>query len=176
MDEPSAADRAIRLSNLVKTAPPPVVDLPILLDHTPHNLGHTFGSDTEAIVWLMHRDQGSAYSVHLSTSTRSHRELIQGLGLVRPSHRLAAPVGEATRGHPVFIHAVIYHLPPQDVRQERGGHVETATTPAELRLIVRAIAARAQGLIEGCRRVRVCASILVLIVAGKFGSRRGKLP
>jgi hypothetical protein len=108
MDEPSAADRGIRLSNLVKTAPPPVVDLPPLLDHTPHK--------------------------------------------------------------------VIFHLPQQDVRQERGGDVETAATSANLPLIMGAIAARAQGLIEGCRRARVWASFLVLIVAGKFGSRRGKVP
>jgi hypothetical protein len=176
MVEPSAADRAIRLSNLVKTAPPPVVDLPILLDHTPHNLEHTIGSDTEVIERLMHRDQASANAAHLLTSTRSDRELIQGLGLVRPSHQLAATVSEATRGHPPFIQEAIYRLPPQNVRQKRGGYVGTAATSADLRPIMGAIAARAQGLIEGCRRVLTWASFLGLIVARKFGSRRGKLP
>jgi hypothetical protein len=38
MEEPSAADRAVPLSNLVKTAPPPVLDLPPLFDHTPHKV------------------------------------------------------------------------------------------------------------------------------------------
>jgi hypothetical protein len=176
MDEPSAADRAIRLSNLVKTAPPPVVDLPPLLDHIPHKLDHTFSSDTEGLPWLMHRSQDSAYAAHLLTSTRSDQELIQGLGLVRPSHQLAATVSEATRGHLLFIQEVIYHLPPEDVRHERGGYAGTAATSTNLRLIMDAIAAQAHGLIEGCLRVRLWASSLVLIVAGKFGSRRGKLP
>jgi hypothetical protein len=176
MDEPSAADRAIRLSNLVKTAPPPDVDLPPLLDHTPHKLDHTFSSDTEGIAWLVHRDHASAYAAHLLTSTRSDQEPIQGLGLVRPSHQLAAIVSEATRGHHLFIQEVIYHLPPESVRHERGGYAGTAATSTDLRPIMDAIAARAQGLIEGCLRVRVWAFFLALIVAAKFGSRRGKLP
>ena len=108
MDEPSAVGRATRLSNLVKTAPPPVVDLPTLLDHAPHK--------------------------------------------------------------------VIFHLPQHDVRPERGGYAETAATSADPRLIMGAITVRAQELIEGCRRVCMWASFLVLNIAGKFGSRRGKLP
>jgi hypothetical protein len=175
MEEPSAADRVVPLSNLVKTAPALAVYLPFLLDYTLHNLELTLGGNTEVIAWLMHRDQASAYAAHLSTSMRSGQELIQGLGLVRSSHQLAAPVSEATRGYPLFIQEVIYHL-PQDARQERGGYAETAATPADLWLIMDAIGARTQGLIEGCRRVRVWASFLVLIVAGKVGARRGKLP
>jgi hypothetical protein len=108
MEEPSAVGRATRLSNLVKTAAPPVVDLPALLAHTPHK--------------------------------------------------------------------VTSHLPQQDLRPERDGYAETAATPADLRLIMGASAARAQGLIEGCRRVRLWASSLILVGSGKFDSRRGKLP
>jgi hypothetical protein len=71
---------------------------------------------------------------------------------------------------------VVYHLPPQDTRRERGGYAATAATPADLRLVMDAIAARTQRLIEGCWRVRMWSFFLVLSVAGKFGSRIGKLP
>lgn len=71
---------------------------------------------------------------------------------------------------------MIFHLPRQDARQKRGTDAETAATSADLRRVMAAIAARAHGLIEGCRRVRMLASSPVLIVAGKFGSQRGKLP
>jgi hypothetical protein len=128
MDEPSAADRAIRLSKLVETVPPPVLDLPPLRCHTPHMPERTFGNDTKAIGWLMHPGQGSACPVRLSASTRC------------------------------------------------GERAETAPTPADLRLIMGAIAARAQGLIEDRRRVGVWAPLPALSLAAKFGSRRGKLP
>jgi hypothetical protein len=176
MDEQSAADRAIRLSNRVKTAPPRAVDLPTLLHHAPYNPPQTFCRDTNVIEWFTYRDLAPAYAAHLLTSTRSDQELIQGLGLVHPSHQWAASVSGARRGRPVFIQEVIYHPPPPEVHQERGECEETAATSADLRPIIDEFAAQAQRLIEGCRRVRMGTSFLSLSIARKFGSLRGKLP
>jgi hypothetical protein len=175
MEEPSAADRAVPLRNLVKTASPPVVDLPTMLDRAPHHPPQTFCRDTAVSEWFMYRDLAPAYAALLLTSTRSDQELIQGPGLVHPSHQLAAPVSEERRGHPIFIQEVIYHPSPQEV-QECGEREETAATSADFRPIIGEFAAQAQRLIGGCQRVRMGTSFLLLSIAGKFGSLRGKLP
>jgi hypothetical protein len=142
MEEPSAADRAMLLSNLVKTASPPVVNLLTQLDHAPHHPPQTFCRDANVIEWITNRDMAPAYAAHLSTSARD----------------------------------TLYHPSPQEVHQERAEREETAATSANFRPITGKFAAQAQKLIEGCRGVRWGSSFLLLSVAGKFGSLRGKLP
>jgi predicted ATPase/class 3 adenylate cyclase/DNA-binding NarL/FixJ family response regulator len=91
------------------------------------------------------------------------QELIQGLGLVRPSNQLIATVHEATQGNPLFIQEVIHHLVQQDALQERGGYVVTTATPADLPLpdqVTGAILSRLQGLSQGCRRALTLAACL----------------
>src|SRR5262249_17295291 len=76
-------------------------------------------------------------------------ELIQGLGLARPSHQLVATVSQATQGNPLFIQEVLHQLVEQNALQERGGYFVTTLAPADLRLpeqVTEAIAARTQGL------------------------------
>ncbi|MGH8057823.1 MAG: ATP-binding protein, partial [Candidatus Entotheonellia bacterium] len=90
-------------------------------------------------------------------------ELIQGLGLARPSHQLTATVSAATQGNPLFVQEVFHHLIQQDALKERGGYVVTTASPADLRLpeqVTSAIATRTQGLSEDCRRALTLASIL----------------
>ena len=90
-------------------------------------------------------------------------ELVQGLGLVRPSHQLVATINAATQGNPLFIQEVLHHLVQQEALQERGGYVITAVSPSDLQLpehVTGAIAARIQGLSEDCRQLLTLASCL----------------
>jgi predicted ATPase len=61
-------------------------------------------------------------------------ELVQGLGLLRPSHQLIATVSGATQGNPLFIQEVLHHLMQEDALRERGGYVVATTAAADLRL------------------------------------------
>ncbi len=90
-------------------------------------------------------------------------ELIQSLGLARPSHQLIATVHEATQGNPLFVQEVVHHLVQQDALLERGGYVVTTTSPTDLPLpdqVTGAIISRLQGLSQGCRRVLTLAACL----------------
>ncbi len=90
-------------------------------------------------------------------------ELIQGLGVARPSHQLVATVSKATRGNPLFIQEVIGQLQTQGALEERGGYMVTAASPADLRLpqeVTTAIIDRIQRLTEKCREVLTLASFL----------------
>jgi predicted ATPase len=87
--------------------------------------------------------------------------LVQGLGLVRPSHQLIATISEATQGNPLFIQEVFHHLVQQDALQERGGYVVTTASASDLQLpehVTGAIATRIQGLSAGCRQLLTLAS------------------
>jgi class 3 adenylate cyclase/DNA-binding CsgD family transcriptional regulator/tetratricopeptide (TPR) repeat protein len=89
--------------------------------------------------------------------------LVQGLGLVRPSHQLIATISEATQGNPLFIQEVFHHLVQQDALQERGGYVVTTASASDLQLpkhVTGAIAARIEGLSAGCRQLLTLASCL----------------
>jgi tetratricopeptide (TPR) repeat protein len=91
------------------------------------------------------------------------RELLQSLGLVRPSHQLVATIREATQGNPLFVQEVVRHLQQQGALRERGGYLVTATAAADLRLpehAMGALVARTQGLSEGCRRLLTQAAFL----------------
>jgi tetratricopeptide (TPR) repeat protein len=90
-------------------------------------------------------------------------ELIQGLGLTRPSHQLVATVNQATQGNPLFIQEVLHQLVEQDALQKRGGYLVTTLSPADLRLpeqVTVAIAARTQGLSGECHSALTLASLL----------------
>ena len=91
------------------------------------------------------------------------RQLIRGLGLVRPSQQLTATVSAATRGNPLFIQEVLHHLVKQDALQRRGGYLVTTTSPADLQLpehVMGALILRTQGLTKGCRTALKLASFL----------------
>lgn len=90
-------------------------------------------------------------------------ELVCGMGLGRPSHQLIATITEATQGNPLFIQEVLHHLVQQDTLQEQGGYMVATASPSDLWLpkhVTDAIAARTQGLSEGCRRLLTLASFL----------------
>jgi predicted ATPase len=91
------------------------------------------------------------------------RQLIRGLGLVRPPQQLTATVSAATRGNPLFIQEVLHHLVKQDALQRRGGYLVTTTSPADLQLPedgMGALILRTYGLSKGCRTVLKLASFL----------------
>ena len=91
------------------------------------------------------------------------RELVQGLGLLRPSHQLIATVNETTQGNPLFIQEVFHHLVQQEALEERGGYLITSAMPADLPLptqVTSAIVGRVERLGEGCRSVLTLAAFL----------------
>lgn len=91
------------------------------------------------------------------------RQLIGGLGLVRPSQQLTATVSAATRGNPLFIQEVLHHLVKQDALQRRGGYLVTTTSPADLQLpedVMGALILRTHRLSKGCRTILKLASFL----------------
>jgi predicted ATPase len=90
-------------------------------------------------------------------------QLIQELGLKRPSHQLTATVTAATRGNPLFIQEVLHHLVKQDALQEHGGYLVTTISLADLQLpehVMGALALRIRALSKGCRKVLRLASFL----------------
>ncbi len=90
-------------------------------------------------------------------------ELLQGLGLRRPSHQLVATISQATQGNPLFIQEVLHHLVKRDALQEQGGYVITSSSSADLPLpkqVTGAIITRFQDLSERCRTVLTLASFL----------------
>ena len=90
-------------------------------------------------------------------------DLIDGLGVARPSHQLTATVSDATHGNPLFIQEVMHHLVERDALQEQGGYVVTTTAASELRLpeqVTAAIVTRAEGLSESCHKALTLASFL----------------
>ena len=91
------------------------------------------------------------------------RELVQGLGLLRPSHQLIATVNETTQGNPLFVQEVFHHLVQQEALEERGGYLITSAMPADLPLptqVTSAIVGRVERLGEGCRNVLTLAAFL----------------
>jgi class 3 adenylate cyclase/tetratricopeptide (TPR) repeat protein len=103
-------------------------------------------------------------TLHLSGFTEGEvDELIQGLGVTRPSHQLVVTVSEATQGNPLFVQEVLHQLVTQGALEERSGYVIATASPTNLQLpaqVTTAIAARTQGLSEGCRRALTLASFL----------------
>lgn len=91
-------------------------------------------------------------------------ELIQGLGVARPSHQLVATVSGATQGNPLFIQEVLHQLVTQGVLEERGGYMVSTTASSNLRLpaqLTVAITDRIEELKdESCRRVLTLAAFL----------------
>ena len=91
------------------------------------------------------------------------RELVQGLGLLRPSHQLIATVNETTQGNPLFVQEVCHHLIQQEAIEERGGYLITSAMPADLPLptqVTSAIVGRVERLGDGCRSVLTLAAFL----------------
>ena len=91
------------------------------------------------------------------------RELLQDLGIARPSQQLVTTVNQATQGNPLFVQEVLHHLVTQDALQEQAGYMVTIANPAELRLptqVTTAITDRLQGLSDRCRKVLTVASVL----------------
>ena len=90
-------------------------------------------------------------------------ELVQELGMLRPSRQLIATVNEATQGNPLFIQEVFHHLVQQEALEERGGYLITSAMPADLPLptqVTSAIIGRVERLGEGCRSVLTLAVFL----------------
>jgi len=90
-------------------------------------------------------------------------ELVQGLGLLRPSHQLIATVSGATHGNPLFIQEVLHHLMQEDALRERGGYVVATVAAADLRLpdqLTGAIVRRMHQLSEEWWRILTMASFL----------------
>jgi tetratricopeptide (TPR) repeat protein len=84
------------------------------------------------------------------------RELLRGLGLVRPSQQLVTTIGAATHGNPLFIQEMVHYLQQRGALRESGGYVVTTSAAADLQLpehVMGALRARMQGLSPECRRV-----------------------
>jgi class 3 adenylate cyclase/tetratricopeptide (TPR) repeat protein len=90
-------------------------------------------------------------------------DLIEGLGLRRPSRQLVSAVSVATSANPLFIQEVVRHLVRHGAIEERGGASTLARPAAELRLpreVTGAISARAEALAPSTRRVLTMAAFL----------------
>jgi hypothetical protein len=91
------------------------------------------------------------------------RALIQGLGLVRPSHQLVATINAVTHGNPLFTQEVVHHLQQRKAMRERGGYLVTTASAADLQLpeqVVSVLTARIQELSEGCRQLLTLTAVL----------------
>jgi tetratricopeptide (TPR) repeat protein len=91
------------------------------------------------------------------------RELVQGLGLERPSHQLVATIAAATQGNPLFVQEVVHHLRQQGALQQRGGSMVTTVAPTDLQLprhVVGALVARTRNLSTDCQRLLTLAACL----------------
>ncbi|MEO8084761.1 MAG: AAA family ATPase, partial [Ardenticatenales bacterium] len=90
-------------------------------------------------------------------------DLIQSLHLGRPSGQLVATVVEATGGNPLFAEEALRQLMREGAVQERGGELVTTASAQDVRFpehVAGAIAARMQGLSEGCRSALSVAALL----------------
>lgn len=93
-------------------------------------------------------------------------DLLQGLGLHRPSQQLVTTVLEATQGNPLFVQEVVQHLLTQNLLCERAGYLATTVAPADLQLpekLTSAIGHHIQALSPACRNL--------LTLAACFGER-----
>ena len=91
------------------------------------------------------------------------RNLIEALGVTRPSNQLVTAVHEATAGNPLFIQEALHHLDRRGELEARAGYTASVAPNAELELpadVAGAIAERARGLGDECRRVLTLASLL----------------
>ncbi len=90
-------------------------------------------------------------------------QLVQGMGLKRPSHQLITTINDAAHGNALFAQEIIYHLRQQRVLQERGGYVVTTSSLSDLTMpnhIIGALVARMNGLSEACRHFLSIAACL----------------
>jgi tetratricopeptide (TPR) repeat protein len=84
------------------------------------------------------------------------RELLRGLGLLRPSHQLVTILVAATRGNPLFIQEMVRYLQQREALREYGGYVVTTSAAADLQLpaqVMGVLTARLQDLSPACRRL-----------------------
>ena len=92
-------------------------------------------------------------------------DLIEALGVARPSHQLVATVRTATRGNPLFVEGVLHDLKTRGALQERGGFVISEIAAADLRLpedVTTAIARRTHGVSDETRRLLTLGAFLGL--------------
>jgi class 3 adenylate cyclase/tetratricopeptide (TPR) repeat protein len=90
-------------------------------------------------------------------------ELLDGLGVRRPSHQLTATMSDTTRGNPLFIQEMLHHLIRKDALQRQGGYVVASTGATELRLpdqVTAAIVGRTGSVSEPCQQALTLASFL----------------
>jgi serine/threonine protein kinase/tetratricopeptide (TPR) repeat protein len=90
-------------------------------------------------------------------------DLLQGLGLTRPSRQLVTTVTETTQGNPLFIQEVVEYLRQHDLLREVGEYLVPTVAPADLRLpekVTIAIARRIQDLSLPCQHLLTLASCL----------------
>jgi tetratricopeptide (TPR) repeat protein len=90
-------------------------------------------------------------------------QLLQTMGLARPSHQLLTMLREVTRGNPLFVQETVHHIVQQDYLEEREGYVTTTATGADLQLPVHmadTITARIQRLSVDCQRTLEWAAVL----------------
>jgi DNA-binding winged helix-turn-helix (wHTH) protein/tetratricopeptide (TPR) repeat protein len=121
---------------------------------------------TERLALLLRRLQRETICQTLALSGLAEAqvaELLQGLGVRRPSHQLVSTVHTVTQGNPLFIQEVVHQLRQQGALQERRGYTVTTASLADLRLpehVTAAVAARTQRLSEGCHRLLILAACL----------------
>jgi class 3 adenylate cyclase/tetratricopeptide (TPR) repeat protein len=90
-------------------------------------------------------------------------ELIRHLSPGRPSRQLVRALNQATLGNPLFVQELMHHLERRTAFRKRAGYVVADVSAGDLQFpdsVVGAIAARIQGLSEGCRRVLTVAALL----------------
>ena len=90
-------------------------------------------------------------------------QLLQTMGLTRPSHQFLTMLREVTRGNPLFVQEMLHHLVQQDALEEREGYVTTTATDVDLQLpahVVDTIIARIQSLSVDCQRMLEWAAVL----------------
>jgi class 3 adenylate cyclase/tetratricopeptide (TPR) repeat protein len=88
-------------------------------------------------------------------------QLVQGLGLNRPSHQLIAVVNDATQGNPLFVQEVVDHLRRHGALRSQGGHLTTTASATDVPLpldVTTAIASRLDALDAETRRLLTIAA------------------
>jgi class 3 adenylate cyclase/tetratricopeptide (TPR) repeat protein len=90
-------------------------------------------------------------------------ELIEGLGLINPTHQLVASVSATTHGNPLFVQEVVHDLVRQGALQAQGGRLIATGALAGVRLpeqLTAAIASRTRALSDPCRHLLTIAALL----------------
>ncbi len=97
------------------------------------------------------------------------RELLQSLGVTRPTQQLVRAIHEATHGIPLFIQAAVHHAQRTGALYTRGGYLavrEHAVATLELpRDISDTIAARIASLPADCQEFLTLASLLGNVIS-----------